>query len=167
MNLSLIHEKILANVISLYNKSDRPLRASEIAHITDYNVGTIRNHMQILKMLGMVKGITGPKGGYVPTSDAFRTLSISDANDMDLHLNNKKMKDVSIYEIKLNPRSHSKYSGSIQIVGNVKDFSVGDTVILRSPINNNNNNAIIKGTITGMDFSNNTLFSSPIEILTD
>ncbi|HUW68509.1 MAG TPA: hypothetical protein VMW20_10805 [Candidatus Nanoarchaeia archaeon] len=167
MNLSLIHEKILANVISLYNKSDRPLRASEIAHITDYNVGTIRNHMQILKMLGMVKGITGPKGGYVPTSDAFRTLSISDANDMDLHLNNKKMKDVSIYEIKLNPRSHSKYSGSIQIVGNVKDFSVGDTVIIRSPINNNNNNAIIKGTITGMDFSNNTLFSSPIEILTD
>jgi predicted transcriptional regulator len=164
MNLSLIHEKILFNVINLYNKCDRPLRASEVAHITDHNVGTIRNHMQILKMLGMIKGITGPKGGYVPTSNAYKTLSINDANEIDIHLNNKKMKDVSISEIKLNPNSHSMYSGSIQIVGNVKNFSVGDTVIIRSPINTN---AIIKGKITGMDFSNNTLYSSPIEILID
>ena len=75
MNLSLTHEKILSNLIYLYNKNDRPHQASEVAQTTGLNVGTIRNHMQILKMLKMAKGITGPKGGYIPTSKAFESFS--------------------------------------------------------------------------------------------
>jgi predicted transcriptional regulator len=54
-------KKILSNLIYLYNKNERPLQASEVAQTTGLTVGTIRNHMQILKMLEMIKGITGQR----------------------------------------------------------------------------------------------------------
>jgi len=164
MNLSLTHEKILSNLIYLYNKNDRPLQASEIAQTTGLNVGTIRNHMQILKMLKMIKGITGPRGGYIPTLKAFERFSPNNRSNLNIHLNRKKLKDVTICEIRLNPQDNSTYSGSIKIIGNMKDFNVGDTVTIQTPTNNN---TIIKGIITGRDFITNTLFSSPIEILTE
>lgn len=166
MNLSLTQEKILSNLIYLYNKNDRPLQASEVAKTTGLNVGTIRNHMQILKMLKMTKGITGPKGGYIPTSKAFNGYSSNNKSNLNMFLNKTKLKDVTICEITLNPQDNSTYSGSIKIIGNMENFSVGDTVTIQTS-NNNNNNSMIKGIITGRDFTTNTLFSSPIEILAE
>ena len=166
MNLSLTHEKILSNLIYLYNKNDRPHQASEVAQTTGLNVGTIRNHMQILKMLKMAKGITGPKGGYIPTSKAFERFLSNTKSNFNMYLNKTKLEDVTICEIRLNPKDNSTYSGSIRIIGNMENFSVGDTVTIQTPDNNNdNNNTMIKGIITGRDFNTNTLFSSPIEIL--
>ena len=168
MNLSLTHEKILSNLIYLYNKNDRPHRASEVAQTTGLNVGTIRNHMQILKMLKMAKGITGPKGGYIPTSKAFEILSPNTNSNFNMYLNKTQLEDVIICEIRLNPKNNSTYSGSIRIIGNMDNFSVGDTVTIQTPTDDNNdsnNNTMIKGIITGRDFNTNTLFSSPIEIL--
>jgi hypothetical protein len=164
MNLTLTQEKILSNLIYLYNKNDRPLQASEVAKTTGLNVGTIRNHMQILKMLKMTKGITGPKGGYIPTSKAFNGYSPNNKSNLNMYLNKIKLKDVTICEIRLNPKDNSTYSGSIKIIGNMEYFSVGDTVTIQTP---NNNSSMIKGIITGRDFNTNTLFSSPIEILVE
>ncbi len=164
MNLSLTQEKILSNLIYLYNKNDRPLQASEVAQTTGLNVGTIRNHMQILKMLKMTKGITGPKGGYIPIAKAFERFSSNNKSNLNMHLNRTKLEDVTICEIKLNPQDNSTYSGSIKIIGNMENFSVGDTVTIQTPTNNN---TMIKGIITGRDFNTNTLFSSPIEILAE
>jgi len=164
MNLSLSQEKILSNLLYLYNKNDRPLQALEVAQTTGLNVGTIRNHMQILKMLKMVKGITGPKGGYIPTSKAFGNFSSTTKTNLNMHLNKAKLKDVTICEIKLNPKDNSTYSGSIKIIGNIKKFNVGDTVTIQTPTSNN---TMIKGIITGRDFNTNTLFSSAIEILSE
>jgi len=168
MNLSLTQEKILSNLIYLYNKKDRPLQASEVAQTTGLNVGTIRNHMQVLKMLKMTKGITGPKGGYIPIAKAFERYSSNDKSNLNMYLNNTKLEGVTICEIRLNPQDNSTYSGSIKIIGNMENFNVGDTVTIQTPNNNNDNyNTTIKGIITGRDFNSNTLFSSPIEILAE
>ena len=120
--------------------------------------------MQILKMLKMTKGITGPKGGYIPTSKAFNGYSSNNKSNLNMFLNKIKLKDVTICEIRLNPKDNSTYSGSIKIIGNMEYFSVGDTVTIQTP---NNNSSMIKGIITGRDFNTNTLFSSPIEILVE
>jgi len=88
--------------------------------------------MQILKMLKMVKGITGPKGGYIPTSKAFGSFSSTTKTNLNMHLNKAKLKDVTICEIKLNPKDNSTYSGSIKIIGNIKKFNVGDTVTIQT-----------------------------------
>lgn len=157
-------EKNIVKLIYLYNKNDRSLQASEVAQTTGLNVGTIRNHMQILKMLKMTKGITGPKGGYIPTSKAFNGYSSNNKSNLNMFLNKTKLKDVTICEITLNPQDNSTYSGSIKIIGNMENFSVGDTVTIQT---SNNNNSMIKGIITGRDFTTNTLFSSPIEILAE
>ena len=170
MNLSLTHEKILSNLIYLYNKNDRPHQASEVAQTTGLNVGTIRNHMQILKMLKMAKGITGPKGGYIPTSKAFEIFSFNNKSNFNMYLNETKLEDVTICEIRLNPKDNSTYSGSIRIIGNMEHFSIGDTVTIQTPTDNHNpiddnNYAMIQGIIIGRDFNTNTLFSSPIKIM--
>ena len=113
----------------------------------------------------MTKGITGPKGGYIPTSKAFNGYSSNNKSNLNMFLNRTKLKDVTICEITLNPQDNSTDSGSIKIIGNMKNFSVGDTVTIQT--SNNNNNSMIKGIITGRDFTTNTLFSSPIEILAE
>jgi len=120
--------------------------------------------MQILNMLKMTKGIIGPKGGYIPTSKAFNGYSSNNKSNLNMFLNKTKLKDVTICEITLNPQDNSTYSGSIKIIGNMENFSVGDTVTIQT---SNNNNSMIKGIITGRDFTTNTLFSSPIEILAE
>ena len=123
--------------------------------------------MQILKMLKMAKGITGPKGGYIPTYKAFERFSPNTESNFNIYLNKTKLEDVTICEIRLNPKDNSTYSGSIRIIGNMEYFNVGDTVTIQTPTNDANNNTMIKGIITGRDLNTNTLFSSPIKILAE
>lgn len=84
-----------------------------------------------------------------------------------MFLNRTKLKDVTICEITLNPQDNSTYSGSIKIIGNMENFSVGDTVTIQTSNNKKNYNSMIKGIITGRDFTTNTLFSSHIETLAE
>jgi hypothetical protein len=118
-------------------------------------------------MLKMTKGITGPKGGYIPTSKAFNGYSSNNKSNLNMFLNRTKLKDVTICEITLNPQDNSTYSGSIKIIGNMENFSVGDTVTIQTSNNKKNYNSMIKGIITGRDFTTNTLFSSHIETLAE
>ena len=39
------------------------IKGEEIADIMNRNPGTIRNQMQSLRSLGLVKGVPGPRGG--------------------------------------------------------------------------------------------------------
>src|SRR5665647_2343167 len=40
--------------------------------------GTVRNQMQALKTIGLVDGVPGPKGGYIPTALALSLIHISE-----------------------------------------------------------------------------------------
>ena len=45
--------------------SDEPITSEELGKELDYHPGTIRSNCQILFALGLVKGLSGPKGGYI------------------------------------------------------------------------------------------------------
>jgi len=49
--------------------------------------------MQILKMLKMIKGITGPKGGYIPIAKAFERFSSNNKSNLTMYLNKAKLED--------------------------------------------------------------------------
>ena len=76
MDLSLIQKDILITLITLYHQHSHPIKGEEIADVIKRNPGTVRNQMQALKAIGLVDGIPGPKGGYNPTSLAYKELNL-------------------------------------------------------------------------------------------
>ena len=78
MDLSPIQKDILITLIALYHQHSSPIKGEGIADMLKRNPGTVRNQMQALKALGLVDGVPGPKGGYTPTSLAYKELNIAD-----------------------------------------------------------------------------------------
>lgn len=69
----------MQSLINLYRKAEgKSIKGEEIAEMMNRNPGTIRNQMQSLRSLGLVKGVPGPRGGYKPTIEAYHTLNITD-----------------------------------------------------------------------------------------
>ena len=76
--LTSVQKEILQTLINLYQNSDsKSIKGESIAEVMNRNPGTIRNQMQSLRSLGLVKGVPGPRGGYKPTIEAYHTLNIS------------------------------------------------------------------------------------------
>lgn len=76
MELTIVQKDIIFALINLMRQKDRPIKGEEIAEVAQRDPGTIRNQMQLLKSLGLVEGVVGPKGGYKPTGSAYDTLRI-------------------------------------------------------------------------------------------
>ena len=69
--LTSVQKEILQTLINLYQNSDsKSIKGESIAEVMNRNPGTIRNQMQSLRSLGLVKGVPGPRGGYKPTIEA-------------------------------------------------------------------------------------------------
>ncbi|WP_096390175.1 Rrf2 family transcriptional regulator [Halopenitus persicus] len=66
--------EILAAVVDLIATREDAVRTDEIAERVDRNPYTIRTEMQQLTALQLLDGIPGPRGGYKPTVEAYRTL---------------------------------------------------------------------------------------------
>ena len=81
MELTVVQREILQELINLYREKNRPIKGTEIALRLNRNPGTIRNQMQALRALDLVDGVPGPKGGYVPTSKAYRALGLGDEGE--------------------------------------------------------------------------------------
>ena len=76
--LTSVQKEILQTLINLYQSSSgKSIKGEDIAEVMGRNPGTIRNQMQSLRSLGLVKGVPGPRGGYKPTIEAYHSLNIS------------------------------------------------------------------------------------------
>lgn len=83
MDLTGRQREILATLIDGYRSRDEPMTADEIAEELDRHPGTVHNHMQVLGTLGLVEGITGPRGGYRPTEAAAGAIGERSTDDGD------------------------------------------------------------------------------------
>ncbi|MDO9326657.1 MAG: HTH domain-containing protein, partial [Methanoregula sp.] len=83
MDLSLIQKDILITLVTLYHRQSHSIKGEEIADLIQRNPGTVRNQMQALKTIGLVDGVPGPKGGYIPTGLAYKALNLNLAEDGD------------------------------------------------------------------------------------
>lgn len=158
MELAPIQKDILTALINLQRLNDRAIKGEEIAYLINRNPGTVRNQMQSLKVLGLVEGVPGPKGGYKVTSKAYEVLSITAMDHeavVPLFKNNKLIDGTTVSEISFTTVRHPDMcQGNIKVIGSIKGFEQGDKVqIGPTPVNK----LVISGVVVGRDDTENTL----------
>ena len=121
--------------------------------------------MLALKVLGLVDGIPGPKGGYQPTARAYNELNVSsDYSESEVAIlkNGEPVDEVRVQEIAFTTLTHADLCHAlIKIIGNVRSFDIGDKITIGpTPVNK----LLIKGEVFGKDESNGGLLISTTEM---
>lgn len=157
--LTSVQKEILQNLINLYQTNKgKSVKGEDIAEVMNRNPGTIRNQMQSLRSLGLVKGVPGPRGGYKPTIEAYQTLNITVSDDsfkVPMHRNGEKLEGLSVAKIEFTsvPRPE-ECEAAIKVLGSIKDLNIGDIVTIGpTPVNNLG----IMGEIVGRDDMDNLI----------
>ncbi|MGZ4942714.1 MAG: CBS domain-containing protein [Halobacteriota archaeon] len=166
MELTSVQKEILSALISLYREKLRSVRGEEIAQVVGRNPGTIRNQMQSLKALHLVDGVPGPKGGYKATSRAYRELeldSLAEEAHVVLVRNGVEISNALIEEIDFITVAHPDVcSAVVKILGNIRDFNIGDTLKLGpTPVNK----LTLKGTVCGRNDAENKVIIMVSEMI--
>ncbi len=152
MDLTPVQRDILTALINIHRIEGRAVKGEEIAELIDRNPGTIRNQMQSLKALNLVEGVPGPKGGYRATGGAYEALNIEATGDVvtvPVIRNGVLMEGATASEIIFNKVMHSQQcDGVIRVIGNIRDFNVGDEIeVGPTPVNK----LYLRGTVRGRD----------------
>jgi transcriptional regulator len=157
--LTSVQKEILQSLVNLYRKSEgKSIKGEEIAEMMNRNPGTIRNQMQSLRSLGLVKGVPGPRGGYKPTIEAYHNLNISDVNketQVPLYRDGKLLKDLTVAKIEFTSIPHpGECEAAIKAVGNIKSIDLGDKLrVGPTPVNK----LVVNGVVVGRDDMDNIL----------
>ena len=157
--LTSVQKEILQSLINLYRKSKgKSIKGEEIAEIMSRNPGTIRNQMQSLRSLGLVKGVPGPRGGYKPTIEAYHTLNISSIDKealVPIFKAGKKVGDLTVAKIEFTSIPHpGECEAAIKVVGNIKQLDLGDKIrVGPTPVNK----LVVNGMVVGRDDMDNLL----------
>ena len=166
MELAPIQKDIVIALINLKRQQDRAIKGEEIAEVIQRNPGTIRNQMQLLKALGLVEGVPGPKGGYKPTGSAYDALHIQQLKNesvVPLYRNNMIVNNATAAEISFKTiRNLDACDGVVRVIGSTKDFVMGDKFqIGPTPVNH----LIIRGEVTGRDDTTNSILFNITEMI--
>ncbi|OPY38685.1 MAG: Inosine-5'-monophosphate dehydrogenase [Methanoregula sp. PtaU1.Bin051] len=166
MDLSLIQKDILITLITLYHRQSHSIKGEEIADVIHRNPGTVRNQMQALKAIGLVDGVPGPKGGYIPTALAYKELNLSLSEgdyDVPISRNGEVVKSVKVVEIDFTTLCHPDVCHAvIKLIGSAKIFEIGDQITIGpTPVNK----LVIKGEVFGKDEAEQSLIISTTEMV--
>ncbi|PXF59775.1 MAG: hypothetical protein C4B59_10760 [Candidatus Methanogaster sp.] len=158
MELTPIQTEILTTLINLYHQKGNGVKGEEIAAVIDRNPGTVRNQMQALRMLGIVEGVPGPKGGYHPTGQTYDILDISDQpakTITNIYRNGKLVEGATVCEIMFTTVQHpDTCHGRVRVIGDIRKFDNGDIIkIGPTP----QNKLVIRGKAIGRDDTRNIL----------
>ncbi len=157
--LTSVQKEILQTLINLYQSSNgKSIKGEDIAEVMNRNPGTIRNQMQSLRSLSLVKGVPGPRGGYKPTIEAYHSLNISVSDNdskVPIYKNGEKIEDISVAKIEFTSVPQpGECEAAIKVLGSIKDLNLGDTIrIGPTPVNNLG----VIGEIVGRDDMDNIL----------
>lgn len=157
--LTSVQKEILQSLINLYrNSKGKSIKGEEIAEMMNRNPGTIRNQMQSLRSLGLVKGVPGPRGGYKPTIEAYQKLNISAIDSeaqVPVYLKGEKLDDISVTRIEFTSIPHpGECEAAIKALGDIKQLDLGDKIrVGPTPVNK----LVINGVVVGRDDMDNIL----------
>src|SRR3990172_1249627 len=166
MRLTAVQREILQALIDLHYTTKGAAQGKDIAEKLQRHPGTIRNQMVALRALGLVEGISGPRGGYYPSSDAFAALDMEDLNEetmVPIYLDSQAVENVTVVGIELTSISDpKKCRASIHVKGPLKDLNIGDVITLGpTPVQR----LLIKGRVLGRDDIDNILVIDILEML--
>ncbi len=167
MKLTTIQVEILTTLISLFRKKGGAVKGDELAVMINRTSGTVRNHMQALRALGLVESVPGPKGGYRPTSQTYDAIHITNLPGMTkthIYRNGKLVNDVTACEISFTTVQDPKTcNGRVKVLGDIRKFHDGDIIkIGPTP----NNKLVIRGKVIGRDDTRNILVYAISEVIT-
>lgn len=142
---------ILEVIVEQYQTSETPTTGKEIADTVDRHPGTIRKETQSLQALDLIEGITGPKGGYQPTVEAYRLLdhqSFDTAENLTLAHDYTRI-DVTVAEINFTSVNHpDQCHARVMFDDPIDDFSIGDAILIGPTPNSD---LVVGGEITVID----------------
>lgn len=167
MDLSLIQKDILITLVTLYHRQSHSIKGEEIADLIQRNPGTVRNQMQALKTIGLVDGVPGPKGGYIPTGLAYKALNLNLAEDGDYDVPISRggvvVNGANVQEVAFTTLCHPDIChAEVKLVGSAKLFEIGDQVTIGpTPVNK----LLIRGEVFGKDESKQSLLIATSEII--
>ena len=166
MDLSLIQKDILITLITLYHRKSHSIKGEDIALMIQRNPGTVRNQMQSLKAIGLVDGVPGPKGGYVPTSLAYNELNLNVTEgdyDVPISRDGVEVTGAHVQEIDFTTLCHPDICHAvIKLVGSAKIFEIGDQITIGpTPVNK----LLIRGEVFGKDETKQSLLIATSEMI--
>jgi transcriptional regulator len=166
MDLSLIQKDILITLITLYHQQSHSIKGEDIANRIQRNPGTVRNQMQALKAVGLVDGVPGPKGGYIPTGLAYKELNLNMGEgdyDVKISRNGEEVQGANVQEIDFTTLCHPDVCHAlIKLVGSAKLFEIGDQITIGpTPVNK----LLIRGEVFGKDESKQALLIATSEMI--
>ncbi|WP_435093574.1 Rrf2 family transcriptional regulator [Halorubrum sp. N11] len=132
IQLTSSQKRVLTALVNLAENADEPVTGRAIAESIDRSAGTVRNQMQSLRTIGLVEGVAGPKGGYVPTDAAYETLGVErmdDAERTPVEREGNTVEGVNVEEIDLSSVANPDLCrAELVIRGPVGSFDTGDRV---------------------------------------
>lgn len=132
IELTSSQKAILIALTNLHREAEDAIKGKDIAEEVDRSAGTIRNQMQSLKALQLVKGVPGPKGGYKPTADAYEALDIDQMGEpasVPLQHDGDSTKNTTVEGIDLSSVHHPELCrAEIHLQGSISDFHEGDSI---------------------------------------
>ena len=124
--------EILEALIELYGRKKTSIKGIEIAEALKRTSGTIRNQMQTLHALGYVEGVPGPKGGYIPSMNAYEILNIEQfkkPKSVYVYREGKQIKDMLVQKILFSNIPHPGECRSvITVIGDTTQIKDGDLI---------------------------------------
>ena len=169
LELTPVQRDTLTALVNLHRQEGQAIKGEEIAELVGRHPGTIRNQMHSLRALNLVEGFIGPKGGYKATAAAYDALSLDNNGDGDEVIvpvvrDGVIVEGVSATEIVFNKIMHSAQpcSGLIRIIGNIRNFDIGDDVeVGPTPLNK----LYIRGKVVGLDYTTSRIVLDITEMI--
>jgi predicted transcriptional regulator len=166
MDLSLIQRDILITLISLYHQHSRSIKGEDIAERIERNPGTVRNQMQALKAIGLVEGVPGPKGGYIPSALAYKELNLNikgSEYDVPISRDGRVVEGATVQEIDFTTLCHPDIChAEIKLFGSTRLFEIGDKITIGpTPVNK----LLIRGEVFGKDEAKQSLLIATSEMI--
>ncbi len=165
MELTPVQKEILNSLLTHYRKENGAVKGEKVAESIGRNPGTIRNQMQSLKALELIEGVPGPKGGYKPTSRAYKALDMDEFDEgepVEVYKDGEIIDGATALEIDLTTLPQpDECKASIKILGDINVFNEGEEVeIGPTPVNK----MYLKGIVAGKDEIGNELIIKIKEI---
>jgi transcriptional regulator len=166
MDLSLIQRDILITLITLYHQHSHSIKGEDIADRIQRNPGTVRNQMQALKAIGLVDGVPGPKGGYIPTALAYKELNLNikgSEYDVPISRDGEVVVGATVEEIDFTTLCHPDICHAvIKLFGSTRLFDIGDKITIGpTPVNK----LLIRGEVFGKDEVKQSLLIATSEMI--
>lgn len=152
MSLSAPQKEIVMALLELYDKKHSLVKSKEIAARTGRDEGTVRNIMPVLRAIGLVNAIPGPKGGYQPTSKAYESFNIpksSGSLSVPIYTKKGERTEVTVTDILFKSVFSPDFCQAIlKVIGNISGFDIGQEIVIGPTPSGR---MVIEGRIAGRD----------------